>query len=130
MIRLMVGLALCVLPTFAAAQTVTTGPVTTAMKVAWELPSNVPLSESASFEYRLKNGSALIALLTVVNCTGTTTVTCTAPITQTVADQLNTVGVHQLVLTLFRADVGESPASLPFTLPSPPAAPGSLKIIR
>jgi hypothetical protein len=129
--RLVLLLALVLLPSFAFAQVVDTGPVTTTMKIAWDQPANVILADAATFEYRLKNNGTLLATLSSVSCVaGSTVPTCTAPVTQALADQVNKVGVQQLTLTLFRADVGESAASLPFSLRSPAAAPGSLKIIR
>lgn len=114
------------------AQTVvTTGPVTINDRLAWSNPSNVPLSDANSFEYRLRDGSFIpVTALTNVQCVAGTPVTCTASLTQSNVDALNMIGVHNLTLTLYRADVGESPTSSPFLLTSPAGAPINLRLIR
>lgn len=109
---------------------VTQGPVNTSMKLAWTNPDNITLSDAPTFEYRLRDSTqaGVVTALTNVNCAGTP-VACTSQLTQSNVDALNRVGVHQLTLTLFRTDVGESPQSLPFSLRSPSGAAINLRII-
>lgn len=113
-------------------QQVSVGPVDTSMKIAWDLPTNVPLADAPSFSYRFYDsvtGTSHL-VLSSVTCTAGTPVTCSTQITQALADSLNKVGVHNLTLSLFRQDVGESSKSLPFSLQSPAGVPTGLKIIR
>lgn len=112
---------------------VTTGPVNTTMKVAWELPSNIPLSATTTVEFRFYDSlvPATFTLLQNVQCILVgVDVSCTSPLSQANVDALNKMGAHTLTLSVFRADVGESAQSLPFTLLSPPAAPINPRIIR
>lgn len=108
------------------------GPVDTSMKFAWNNPDNITLSDAPTFEYRLRDSTqvGVVTALTNVQCSAGTPVTCIAQLTPANVDALNRVGVHQITLSLFRADVGESPQSLPFQLQSPAAAPTSLRVIR
>ena len=134
--KLMVIFFLLLFPSVAFAQAgsvVTKGPVDTSMKINWENPSNITLTDAPTFEYRLRDSyfAGTVTIVANVQCVAGTPVTCTAPLTQALADALNKVGTHNLTLSLFRADVGESFQSLPFGLPSgPPTAPTNLKIIR
>lgn len=135
--KLLIALPLCLLfSTSAFAQagsTVTKGPVDTSMKLNWENPSNITLADAPTFEYRLRDSyfSGTITVVASVQCVAGTPVVCTAPLSQPLVDALNKVGTHNLTLSLYRADVGESFQSLPFGLPSgPPTAPTNLRIIR
>lgn len=122
----------------ADAQTVINrGPVPVGSKVAFKGSDNVPtVAQMLTFEARLsRNGTPLTA------ATSTTGLTCTAAVapatgincqwtlTQSNLDALNQIGVHNLTLTLFRSDVGESPTSAPFVLTSPAAAPSGLQLV-
>jgi hypothetical protein len=121
-----------------AAQTVIqTGPVPVGAKIAFKASDNIPTAAQAlTFEARLKrNGTPMTAATATTGLTCTqavapaTGVNCQWPLTLSNLDALNQIGSHTLTLTLFRADVGESPASSPFVLTSPAAAPSDLKII-
>jgi hypothetical protein len=123
---------LLLIPVSVVAQTpVTQGPVTTAMRFAWNNPDNISLSDAPTFEYRLRDSTqtGVVTALTNVNCAGAP-VACTSQLTQSNVDALNRVGVHNITLSLFRADVGESPQSVPFSLRSPSAAPTTFRIIQ
>lgn len=116
-----------------AQTTVTSGPVTTAMKFEWTMPSNVlTVADAATFEPRLRDGSFIpVTALTNQSCAlSGSAVVCTSQITQSNADALNRVGVHNLTMSVFRTDVGDSDASLPFVLKTPAGAPTNLRVIR
>lgn len=133
LLGLIIGLTLATAYTANAQVVVTQGPVTTLNKFAWEQPSNVPLADSPSFDYRVKDLSVAnspVVTLSNVQCSGTTVVTCTAPMPQAAADMINKVGSHGVALALFRSDLGESSYSLPFGLPTPAGVPTQLKIIK
>lgn len=131
--RKLIGLVIVLLFTsvnIAYGQTVVTkGPIDTTNKLSWELPINVTLADAPTFEYRLRDSlSTTPFVLTNVLCP--TALTCTASVTQSIVDQVNKLGAHSLTLTMFRADVGESSASIPFLLTTSAAAPTGLKIIK
>ena len=125
------GLLLLLWPTLAAAQVVTVGPVTTAMRFEWAAGANVTTAVDAlTFEYRLRDGAFIpVTALTGVACAWTPIV-CTSPMSQANADALNRVGSHTLTLSAFRMDLGDSVLSLPFRLTSPVDAPTNLRIMR
>ena len=126
------ALALCVVSAMPAiAQTVvTTGPVDTSMWLEWNPPDNVTtVTDALTFEWRLRDGAIPATALTLVTCAGTP-ILCQSDLTLSNVDALNRVGVHSLTLSAFRADVGDSRASLPFSLQSPATAPTNLSIMR
>lgn len=131
-------LVLLVLPTLAGAQTpITRGPVPAGAKLAFSMPINVPnVTEALKFEARLSdNGIPLTAV------TAATGLTCSSPaptpplvpcqwvLSASNLDALNMIGTHSLTLRIFRADVGETVASVPFVLTSPAGAPTDLRLI-
>lgn len=120
---------------FAQAQVVVTGPVDVSMKVEWKLPTTMAANEGLLFEPRLYDSmTPTVTKLTGFTCVdGTVTApnpVCRVPLTPALVTQFNTIGKHTLTLTLWRADVGESPLSTPFSLSSPSAAPISLQLTR
>lgn len=127
--RLAIGLFLLSSPLLA--QTVTQGPVTTAMRFEWAPASNVTtVADALTFEYRLRDGAFIpVTAFTGVMCAGAP-ILCQAAMSQANADALNRVGAHSLTLSAFRMDLGDSVASLPFVLTSPAGAPTGLKIMR
>lgn len=128
--RLFSVLALVLYASVASAQVVTAGPVTTSMKIAWDLPANLTLTDAPTFEVRLRDGAFIpVTALTNATCVAGTPVVCSAPVTASNADALNRVGVHNLTLSLFRADVGDSAVSAPFVLRSPAGAPSPPRLM-
>jgi hypothetical protein len=137
MTRLLLTIALCLLcaaPTLS--QTViTVGPVPLGAKVQYEPGANVTtVAEAASFEARLtKNGAPLTAASAsnggLACAPSSLGITCEWVLTQSNLDALNMVGRHELTLRVYRADVGESQASLPFSLTSRAAAPLNLRLM-
>jgi hypothetical protein len=129
--RMTIRVALIVLlcaGTISAQTVVTSGPVTTDMRLAWDLPSNVTVADASTFEVRLRDGAFIpVTALTNVTCAGAT---CSAPVSASNADALNRVGVHSLTLSLFRADVGDSAPSTPFVLTSPAGAPVNPRLTK
>lgn len=119
-------------PNSAYSQTVSTGPVTTSMKLFWEVPANVTLTENLTFEIRLRDTLVPTVFTVVVapTCTAGTPNVCISQLTAKNVTDLNKLGAHKLSLTYFRADVGESQESLPFSLLSPPLAPTGLLITK
>lgn len=121
-----------------AQTTITVGPVPAGSRLSFLADRSIAtVSEALTFEARLsRNGAPLTA------ATSTSGLTCSAPIppatnvscqwvlTQSSLDALNMVGVHNLTVTMFRSDVGESPASLPFVLKSPAGAPLAVSVIQ
>lgn len=108
---------------------ITRGPLPATAKVEWDAPQNVTtVTEAQSFEPRLLDNGVPLTALTNVSCQGTPIV-CAAPLTASNRDALNRVGAHELRLTLFRVDVGESPPSSPFVLTSPAGAPVNLRLM-
>lgn len=128
-----------VAPTAFAQTTITRGPLALGDRVVYEvdLQTAQTVQQAASFEARLnRNGAPLTAATTTsgLACVAApapaTGFTCSWALTQSNLDALNQVGVHTLTATLFRADVGESPASAPFVLTTPGRAPTGLRITR
>jgi len=126
----------CLLPSLVAAQTITRGPLPIGAKVVFEAGPNIPtVADALSFEARLsRNGIPLTAATATTGLTcgpaiaPALGITCQWVLTASNRDALNQVGVHTLTLTHFRADVGESPASSPFVLTTPTAAPTGLRL--
>lgn len=119
---------LLAMPLATFAQTpVTVGPVNTSMKFGWSLPSNVTVAQAPTFETRLRVDGTPATALTGVTCA--TATSCQSNLTQSNADALNQVGSHNITLSLFRADVGDSAPSAPFVLKSPAGAPTAVSII-
>ena len=108
------------------------GPVTATMKFFWAAPSNITtVADALTFEWRVKDGATPATALTGVTCViASSQVQCQSVLGQSQADALNKVGMHSLTLTSFRQDVGESPASTPFSLQSPAGASTGFKIIQ
>lgn len=136
--RVMLTFVLLALAQLTFAQTpITTGPVPAGAKLFFLADRSVATAaEALTFEARLiRNGTPLTAV------TATSGLTCAAPVapatnvscqwvlSQSNRDALNLVGTHNLTVTMFRSDVGESPASLPFVLKSPAGAPSGVAII-
>lgn len=114
------------------AQTVVNrGPVTTAMRFAWAAPVNIPQSDLATYEVRLRDSITGTAVTAITNhqCSGTP-VACTAQLTQSNVDALNMIGVHNITLAYFRQDTGEGAISTPFVLTTPALAPTAVRIIQ
>jgi len=115
---------------------ITRGPLPVGAKVVFEIgPNVVTVADALTFEARLsRNGMPLTAATSTSGLTCATAVapavgiTCQWILTASNRDALNQVGVHSLTLTSFRADVGESPASSPFSLTTPAGAPTGLRI--
>lgn len=108
-----------------------TGPVTTASRYLWDMPTNVlTVTDAQSFTLRVKDSMSVpVTELTGFTCTQGTPIACIASPNQANIDSLNRVGVHNLTVALFRADVGESPYSLPpFVLRSPAGAPTNFRL--
>jgi hypothetical protein len=86
--------------------------------LSWQV-AGVTAAQAQALEYRIYVGiSPAPLVLTGVSCTGTTTVTCTAPLPSSVP-----LG-SQIQLSSYRAsDQVESARSTPFTLPPPPPPP-------
>lgn len=107
-----------------AQDVITRGPLPPTAKVAWDAPDNVTSpAEAESFEARLVVNETPVTALTAVTCVAGVPVACQSPLSASNIDALNVVGVHALTLRLFRADVGESDPSSPFTFTSPAGAP-------
>ena len=108
-----------------------TGPVTTTSRIAWNAPSNTTLSDQPTYEVRLRDSTTptVVTVLLAPTCVGTAPIACQVTLTPQNVDALNLVGLHSLTLAYFRADVGEGPLSVPFTLTSPVGAPTSGRII-
>ena len=137
-VGLLLLLLLCGVPSWAAAQTpITRGPVPVGAKIVFEAGGNLStVAEALTFEARLtRNGTPLTAATATSGLTCGAAVapavgiTCQWALTASNRDALNQVGVHTLTLTHFRADVGESPASSPFVLTTPAAAPTGLRLL-
>lgn len=124
-------LIVILVPSSLYAQVVTTGPVTTSMKFAWNAPTNVPQTELPTFEVRLRDSKSpsVVTALTNITCTGTP-VSCISQLTQSNVDALNMIGAHNITLAYFRQDTGEGPQSTPFLLTSPSLAPIGVRIIQ
>lgn len=115
------------------AQDVTRGPVTATMKFQWNAPPNTTLSEQNTWVVRLRDSlsPSIVTELQAFTCTlVNSVVTCQKQLTQANADALNVVGIHNLTVSYFRADVGDSPQSGPFALTSPAGAPTGTKIVQ
>lgn len=133
--KLLIPIFLLLVPTFASAQTVTTGPVDTSMKFAWELPTNLSLTDAPTLEFRMRDTlfPTVTTVLTAVQCNVPVAggpVSCISQLTSAIVSSLNKIGVHSVTLTYFRSDVGESSQSLPFGLPIPLTAPMNFKITK
>jgi hypothetical protein len=129
---------LFLLLTFSAtanAQVVTTGPVNTTMKFQWEAPLGVTPTDQSTYESRLYDSFATgFTVLSAITCTAGATSTdptvCLSPLTTTLVTNLNKLGTHNLTLTYFRLDLGESPPSQAFSFKYPVPAPRNLQLIR
>jgi hypothetical protein len=120
----------------ARAQTITVGPVPAGAKLTFETPSNVvSVSDALTFEARLTlDGTPLTAATSTsgLTCGPAVTpaigITCQWVLTASNRDAMNKVGQHNLTVSMFRPDVGESGPSSPFVLTSPAGAPTGTRI--
>jgi hypothetical protein len=129
MIRLVLALVLLSAVPAIGQTVITTGPLPANSRIEWTLPANLTLADAPTFEVRLRDGAFIpVTALTNVTCTAGTPVVCAAPVTASNADALNRVGVHNLTLSYFRADVGDSAVSAPFVLRSPAGAPSKVQV--
>jgi len=131
--RFLIFLAFVGIANGVSAQTVVTaGPVDTSMKIEWDLPSNLTLTDAPTFEARLRDSTAptSFTVLNGVNCVAGTPIVCTSQLTTELVTLINKVGKHDLTLTYYRSDVGESSQSLPFSLTVPTIAPTNLRITK
>jgi hypothetical protein len=108
---------------------VTQGPVSVNDSFEWTLPSNVTTADAPTFTARVRDSlqPGIVTEITAFTCAGTI---CTTKLTAANVDALNRVGQHTLTVSLFRADVGDSAPSPPFSLASPAGAPTRLRLIR
>ena len=131
---LFVCLTILIATAIYAQVTVTKGPVDLTMKMAWDMPAGITLADTSTYEMRLKDTVNNYNLsLTNVSCivpAGTATVSCTSPFTSGLVTQLNIFGTHSLTLSVFRADVGDSGLSIPFSLATPLTAPTNFRVIK
>lgn len=128
---LLIGLLVIARPLWA--QDVTTGPVTTSQKVAWQMTSSVDTAAAAqALEYRLRdNGGAFLAIVGVT-CTGTSVpFNCQANLSAPIVSLLNVAGIHNVTLSAYAQSAGlESAQSVPFVLRSPAAVPMGVRITQ
>ena len=129
-------LAILMMASIATAQTtITRGPVPVGSKVAYEVDTQTAptAAQAQGFEARFYDGSTPLTALTGVTCVLATSPlvgwTCQSVLSQSNLDALNRVGVHTLSLSLFRADVGEGPKGVPFTLTTPASAPSGGRLL-
>jgi len=135
MIKFILVTSFLLIASNATAQTVVRGPVDISVKIEWELPLNMTAPEGLLFEPRIRDSSqpnfVALAGFTCAPPTGTNPKSvCRVPLTPTLVTQFNVIGKHNITLSLFRTDVGESPLSTPFSLTSPSDAPTSLQLTR
>lgn len=132
-----IGIAFAMLMMLSAvpafAQNTMTGPISATQSFVWEAPANVTTAaEALTFEWRINEGPTPLTALTNVTCAPAVApiigITCRSQVGASSADAVNRVGRHQLTIKSFRTDVGESVASLPFTLTSPAGAATGLRI--
>lgn len=121
----------------ASAQAPAVGPVTTATKIAWDLP-NVPSAAIAqSYEARTSLDGVRATpsvLMANVSCAASVPpvanqVTCQATLPQALVDALAIAGKHALVLRMYDPSTKlESPDSTSLAILAPPAAPTGIRI--
>lgn len=134
----LIALLAALAPTSAAAQTViTVGPVPAGAVLSFKAHESIATwQEALTFEARLnRNGQPLTAVTASIGLTcappvaPSTKVACQWVLSEPNREALNKVGLHNLTVSMFRADVGDSPVSAPFSLKSPAGAPSELAII-
>jgi hypothetical protein len=111
---------------------VTRGPVTTTNRFQWIAPTGISQTDHSTFEVRLRDTTVPTVVTVIQNATCAlvnSQLQCERQLTQQNVDALNMVGIHNLTMAYFRADVGEGPQSSPFVLTSPAGAPTALRIV-
>jgi hypothetical protein len=118
------------------AQTITVGPVPAGAVLSFKVHESITTAQEAlTFEARLnRNGQPLTAMTASLGLTCSapiapaTKVACQWVLSEPNREALNKVGLHNLTVSMFRADVGDSPVSVPFSLKSPAGAPSEVGI--
>jgi len=109
------------------AQAAATPPFTTANKWAWSAPPEVTTAAEAQTLGALLNLDGTTTALSNVVCSGTTTITCTAPLPAAQVPVLNKYGRHTATLALVASGVVGASSS-PFTQTVPLGAPTGISI--
>lgn len=119
-----------------AQQVVTVGPISTANRIAIDVTNEASAQTASALTFRVRVDvpvTGAFTALTGITCAPMVPAepgafTCITAVPQAVVDKVNVRGPHQITVTAFDG-TSESPSSLPFALPVPPASPRGVRVL-